>query len=321
MTQPAHHDPRFDFSRLKAQVSIDQALAAYGANRGLIRRGHQLIGPCPVHGGDNPTAFRAHLERGIWHCWTSCGGGDIVDLVRAIERCSFAEAARKLAAIAQRCPAPSPVQPAADKPDFRPFTYRIPLDPRCSLLQDRKRITLETARLFDAGTTLRSRFLRGTVAVRLHDPAGRPLGYCGRRLDPAEVQRWGKWRFPSSFPKGDVLYNAHRAIRFRSSGIVVAECAWSVMRLHQAGIPAAVALLGASASPAQIAWLSNAAQILVLFDGDDAGWSGARALAGQLSAKVHTIVRDMPPGLDPDDLSDPQLRCLVNGGCAPTTSP
>ena len=43
-----------------------------------------------------PTAFRVHLTRGMWRCFTACGGGDTVDLIRCIENCSYAEAARYL---------------------------------------------------------------------------------------------------------------------------------------------------------------------------------------------------------------------------------
>ncbi|MEW6378988.1 MAG: hypothetical protein AB1611_05210 [bacterium] len=34
--------------------------------------------------------------------------------------------------------------------------------------------------------------LRGTVAVRLHDLSGNPLGYWGRRLDHKAIVSWGK---------------------------------------------------------------------------------------------------------------------------------
>jgi len=66
---------------LKKQVAMDQVLQAYNLCARLKRHGDHLVGPCPLHGGDNPTAFRAHLTRGIWNCFTTCGGGDIVDLI------------------------------------------------------------------------------------------------------------------------------------------------------------------------------------------------------------------------------------------------
>jgi len=310
VTHEHRHDRRLDFSSLKTRVSIAQVLAAYGADRELARRGRQLVGPCPVHGGDNPTAFRVHLDRGIWRCFTACGGGDVVDLVRALERCSFAQAAKSLASLANHPPLPPNPQPPSDEPSFRPFTFRIPLGPHAALLQ-RKRIAVETAQLFEAGVTHRSKLLRGTIAVRLHDLAGHPLGYCGRRLDNEQIRRWGKWRFPRNFPKGRLLYNAHRALLHRAGGLVVCECPWSIMRLHQAGIPGAVALLGTTLTPIQAEFLARAPHVLFLFDGDPPGRNASRNAANLLDGSATVHIHDIADGLDPDDLSDTELQRIV----------
>lgn len=75
-----------DLQHLKQQVSIRHVLASYGLDKDLRRQGDQLIGHCPLHGGDNTSAFRVHLTRGIWHCFSACNvGGDVVDLIRRIE--------------------------------------------------------------------------------------------------------------------------------------------------------------------------------------------------------------------------------------------
>ena len=84
----------------------------------------------------------------------------------------------------------------------------------------------------------KSSFLRGAVAVRLHDIKGHPIGYCARRLDPHAISRWGKWRFPTGLPKAQLLYNAHRALAARHRGIVVVECPWAAMRLTRQEYPA-----------------------------------------------------------------------------------
>lgn len=314
------HDQVADFRSLKQQVGIGQILSHYRLDTHLRRTGDSLSGPCPLHGGDNPTAFRVDLRRGLWHCWTACGGGDIVDLVRRVHRCSYAEAGRHLARIAAIPPAsppaattpPHPTPAAAPHRGFRPFVRTLMLDPHVPFLQEHKRIHVATAIRFETGRPVHSVFLRGTVAVRLHDPDGHPLGYCGRRLDPADVRRWGKWRFPAAFPKSETLYNAHRARRHRCRGIVVTECPWAVMRLAQAGIPGAVALLGTSASRAHIAWLDRAPAVLLMLDGDRPGRAAARSIARLLSRSTQVHVYDLPEHHDPDDLSDSELRRVVH---------
>lgn len=40
---------------------------------------------CPIHGGDNPTAFSWNYNNGLWFCFTGChDGGDIFDFVSKI---------------------------------------------------------------------------------------------------------------------------------------------------------------------------------------------------------------------------------------------
>ena len=304
-------NPTYDFRYLKTHLRIDHILAAYGLDSKLRRQGHLLSGPCPLHGGDNPTAFRVHLQRGVWHCFTSCGGGDIVDLIRHIEHCSFAQAARILRRLIDS-PRVS-VPPHLSHPFiFSPFVYSIPLTPKVAFLQEVKKISVSTALRYEAGTASKSSLLRSSVAVRLHDLSGMPLGYCGRRLDPEAIVRWGKWRFPQNFPKSDILYNAHRALPFRNQGIIVVECPWAVMRLGQAGINNSVALLGSSISPTQIGWLSHAPMVLLLLDGDNAGQKAAPIIARALHTQTRVFIHHLPNGLEPEDLSDEKLISVAN---------
>jgi len=101
-----------------------------------------------------------------------------VDLIRCIENCSYAEAARHLYRLTDRPrPARSCVTPAqhCSNSIFFPFRRQIPMNPRVAFLQYAKKISISTAINHEAGTTDCSYFLRGTVAVRLYDLCGRPL--------------------------------------------------------------------------------------------------------------------------------------------------
>lgn len=305
------------FSRLKGLVSIRQVLEAYGLLEQLRQRGDRLEGPCPLHRGDNPAAFRVDLTRGLWRCFTRCGGGDIVELVRRQEGCGYSQAAQRLSQLACHAgpwPPHSPPAPAVSaRAPFQPFVQRVSLNPDCAFLQQQKGIRADTARRFEAGLAPHSRWLAGTVAVRLHDLAGQPLGYCGRRLDPEQLRTWGKWKFPRGFPKHHVLFNAHRAAMFREGGIIVGECPWSVMRFYQAGVPGAVALLGTRLHPAAERWLAACRRVILLLDGDPAGETAGQAIARQLAPACSVAVHQLPHGLDPDDLSDPELHQLAAG--------
>ena len=47
----------FDFKWLKSQISIQQVLSAYQLDGRLKQKNDTLCGPCPLHGGNNPTAW------------------------------------------------------------------------------------------------------------------------------------------------------------------------------------------------------------------------------------------------------------------------
>jgi DNA primase len=303
-------DP-YSFRFLKTRVSIGQVFAAYGLDSRLRQRGDQLTGPCPLHGGDNPTAFRVHLQRNLWRCFTACGGGDTIELIRRIHGCSYAQAARHLHRLAEGSPSHTTRTEPEGCSSFKPFTRTIALNPEVLFLQRGKRILPDTARYFEAGTTRSSPFLKNTAAVRLHDIQGRPLGYCARLLLADQIARSGKWRFPKHFPKAHVLYNAHRAEPFRHEGIIVVECPWAVMRLRQAGIPNAVSLLGTQLFKDQIVWLAKAPGILLLLDGDHAGRQASARIAKSLQTLTTVYTHLLPDNKEPEDLSDRSLASIV----------
>jgi putative DNA primase/helicase len=64
---------------------------------GLVGRGKQRQGPCPIHGGSDSLAV--NVETGCWFCF-SCGakGGDMLDLHRQIHGMDFISAAQDLGA-------------------------------------------------------------------------------------------------------------------------------------------------------------------------------------------------------------------------------
>jgi DNA primase len=297
-----------NFAYLKRRVSIVTVLKTKTAMASFIKKGDQLFGPCPVHGGDNPNAFVVSLSKNIWHCFTRCNaGGDVIELVRRLYGKDYRQTAAFLSSLADtaagfRSGDPVPYR----KKCFRPFTARLPLDASTPWLH-KKRINSATARRFDAGAYQGTGFLSGCIAVRLHDLLGRPIGYAGRRTDPNLAKQYGKWKLPPALPKNEILFNFHRIKPAKPNTAVVVECPWGVMRLAQLDIPA-VALLGIHLSAAQLDILKTFSSIVLILDGDDAGRSATIRISNTLEphTRIHRI--NLPSGLDPDDLTDPQLR-------------
>lgn len=314
-----HDHSRFSFKRLKQKVTIAQVLDYYRLDKTLKLKGDHLTGPCPLHQGDNPSAFRVNIQRNIWHCFTKCNaGGDVVDLVRQIENCDFPQAARRLALIAHHrkttglAPAITNNDCQIPPPPFRPFRTKIPLNPNHPFLQKTKGIAVTTALAHEIGHSSKSSFLKGTIAVRLHDLNGQPLGYCGRRLDPEQIQTRGKWRFPKGLPKAQLLYNAHRIPIQNQPTIIVVECPFAAVRIRQAGFQNAVALLGTATSKTQLDWLASANALLLMLDGDKAGQSAANRIASDLKNKTNIFIHRLPKNSEPEDQTDQQLKDIIH---------
>ena len=99
--------PHLLFRSLKRRVSIEQLLQANGCLAAMKRRGDRLVGPCPLHQGDNPRAFVVSLPKNLWYCFTGCrAGGDVVELARRLLGLSYWETAQYLDSLARNSPLP-----------------------------------------------------------------------------------------------------------------------------------------------------------------------------------------------------------------------
>jgi len=307
-----------NFSDLKRRVSIETVLEDRGLLSSLRKRGNDLVGPCPVHHGDNRRAFVVSLEKNLWYCFTRCmGGGDVIHLVTRLDDIDPYEASRYLQTLNRNRMAlkAGPKNRLKSyqkeiKRSFKPFTARLPLHHDISFLTS-KGIKPTTATSFEAGFYPYRGMLCGCVAIRLHDIHGRSLGYAGRRLDPITTHRLGKWIFPPALPKKEILYNYHRIPAKLSGTLVVTECAWGVMRLAQLAIPA-VALLGSKLSTRQLSLLQQCSKVVLMLDGDRAGRDATETIKCQLRPHVCVSSVDLPPNKDPDDLDDENLIHLLN---------
>ena len=144
---------------------------------------------------------------------------------------------------------------------------------------------------------------RGRVMFPIADATGRVVSFGGRILGEGEPKYLNGPESPV-FAKGRTLYNLHRArrhIRRRDRALVV-EGYFDVIACTAHGFAETVAPLGTALGPAQVRRLKGqAAEVVVVFDGDQAGLRAAeRALGVFLAEGMPARVLLLPQGHDPD---------------------
>ena len=149
---------------------------------------------------------------------------------------------------------------------------------------------------------------RGRVIFPIRDGRGQAVGLGGRSLDGHEPKYLNS---PESalYHKGRVLYGLHQAkegVR-RAGRVLLVEGYLDVITLHQVGIDYAVAASGTALGDSQLEMLFRvAAEVLLCFDGDNAGrnaaWRAVQMAPEHLREGRLLRVLFLPDGEDPDSL-------------------
>lgn len=333
-----------DFKAVKQAVSMEKVLNRYKIE---LRRVNQtsLRGKCPLptHSSEeSKQSFSVHLAKSIWACQSaSCvnsrsgrRGGNVLDFVAAMERCSLREAALRLQewfmvptpadakpSAAQAPPADKPEEkPAAEETKEQPEGENKPLafalkgvDFNHPYLTKRG-LKPETATAFGVGFFQGKGSMSGRVVIPIHNTEGQLVAYAGRSIDGSEP----KYRVPAGFKKSLVFFNLHRALQSRGKRAVVVEGFFDCMKVYQAGVSCPVALMGTSLSERQeLLLVEHFDQVIVMLDGDEAGRQSAAEISSRLVRRLFVRVADLPEGKQPDQLSSQEIREIL--GFTPET--
>jgi len=320
-----------DFKAVKQVVSVEMALAYYGV---MLRRIHSpyLRGRCPLpaHASKSSShSFIVNTEKNAWACHSdSCvasrdgrTGGNVLDFVAAMERCSIRDAALKLQERFSVTATPAPKEPivsAAGGPHptasiapgekNKPLAFTLwGIDQRHPYLAKRG-VDLKTADHFGIGFYPGKGCMEGRIVIPIHNQDGVLVAYAGRNPGPSEP----RYKFPARFRKSLVLFNLNRA-SCHGKAVVVVEGFFDCFRVHQAGLPCVVALMGSSLSQQQEELLQqHFREVTLMLDGDDAGRRASALIAARLVTKLAVRMVEVPHGTQPDQLSPDQIRCLCD---------
>lgn len=294
-----------EMDELKQRLSIEEVLNYYGIAN-LKKSGNSLHGSCPIHRGDNPGAFNVSLDKNLWNCFTHCGGGPVIDLIMKIENISLYEAILRAEQMIGGCKVKKKESIRAETvKKNKPLEFRLTLDPAHPYLKKRG-IKFETAKYFGIGYCNYG-ILKGRIAIPIYDEKARLVAYCGRAINDEKL----RYKFPKGFRKNLVLYNYHNVKDTKEKEIVVVEGYFDLYRVYQAGY-ACVAIMGGSISEVQEQLLVSLNKKLVLmFDGDKAGRKATKKAIGLLKGKVDFRVLHLRNDIQPDDLTEAQIKDLL----------
>ena len=336
-----------DFKEVKRRVTIEQALARYGVREILRDKGDELVGCCPIHKGTNPSQFHVSRQKNNFNCFGNChDGGNVIDFVVMMEgwnkdsmddqrkaalllqdwfgiesqrpsrlvsapRSSGAPAA----GVAAEKELTTALPPAIDQKVNVPLKFTLKsLDSEHPYLHERG-LTTETIGAFGIGYFGGKGIMHGRIAIPIHDQTGQLVAYVGRWPgddDPPEGE--GKYKLPPGFHKSLVVFNLHRAIEHaKEKGLIVVEGFFDAMRVHQAGYPNVVALMGSSMSDEQERFIVEAVgaqgKVALMLDEDEAGWKCRKEAIERLVGRVYVkVVALGQEGRQPDQMSEEDFR-------------
>lgn len=312
-------DHYIDFAVIKQSVALAVVLRQYQVP--LRRSGRdQYRGICPIHRGTGREAFHANLRRNLFHCFSCGAGGTVLDFIVAMEGCTLREAACKLqpmaAMPASAAPVAVPGNPRVTKKTTPPLPLRFTLRniDRSHPYLAARGIARATAEEFGIGYYRGSGILSGRLVIPIHNEHGELVAYAGRALDGTQP----RYRFPGGFAKSEILFNSHRAAAAGQQSAVLVEGFFDCMKLHQAGMTAVVALLGAALYPSpQRVLLQRFRHVILMLDGDDAGRRATATLATQLQPHASVRVIHLPDQVQPDQLSTEAIRQFLQAHTQP----
>lgn len=319
------------FKDIKQKVTMEMVLRRYGIFDGLKLAGNNLTGCCPIHGGSNPRQFSVSLERNVFNCFGNCkGGGNVLDFVAKMEKVTVREAAvllqkwfllgandekgpnippqgKKLAREENKGQIQGPTE------ENKPLAFELK-----TLVADHpffaeRGILPETVKYFGLGYCGKG-LLKDRIAIPIHNERSELVAYCGRAVTAEQIEE-EKYKQPPGFKKMLVVYNLHRQEKGAKIFILV-ESFISVWRLHQLGLPNAVALMGSVLSDTHadliVSALGPDGRVILMFDGDEDGQICTEDCLKRLGPRLFVKTVDISPyARKPHQLTSEQVKEIL----------
>lgn len=248
-----------------------EAIADYCGLEVISETYTHLLAYCPFHNNTDSPAFALDKTRGLWTCFNpSCdNSGNLEQLLGRLKGLNFFEATRTIKKY--QAAAGSVSKRVADLLEEAPVFVPFPTEPVARMSKEfweyvkpqgyminERGLNESTLREFEIGYSKK----KDMVIVPMHDPTGMLVGFVGRAIDEKVFKN------SNNLPKSLTAFNYHRAKRHGET-VVVVEASFDAMRVHQAGYPNVIALLGGHLSRAHVDQINKTfSEVIIMTDFD-----------------------------------------------------
>ena len=313
-------------SVIKQNIDVEKILRHYNVDFKYF--GDYIRCACPIHNGDNPTAFVIN-EDFLWSCHTGgCGAGDVFTFIEQMEDLDFPKAVKKVAEILEidienliiaerkndylkevekflkyikskkKKKTLDEYVPKAELTQVRSFRNFDEKTLQKFELKYAKEIELDKK---DGGTF--KLYERLVIPIYVNDVQ---IGVSIRKIRAKDNPKW--FHAPHTMETGNILYNIDNCKN--DSEIIVCEGMFDVWSWYEAGYNA-ICTFGAHLSEEQYRMLLRTGKnIIWCYDGDNAGLEATKKAVQMMKYKTNQWIIHLPEGADPGNCSPDDLREL-----------
>lgn len=258
---------------------IMNLLEGKGASN-VRKDGQDIRSTCPIHGGDNDTAFVWYTDNWYWKCWKEDIGGDIFNFIEYYyDLNDFNEIVNKTAEELNLDISKMEIKErtldyekdlrqwlsySIKKQSNKEYNYRV----LGSLfrLNSYRHFTKETLQHFDCFYAKEM----NRVGFLIKDEENKTIGASLRRCDDEDNPKW--LHRPKGLSTGSILYNLNYVVSKGYRKVYLVEGIIDVASLYQIGIDNVVACFGARLTTEQFdLCIKHFDEIVLAYDNDEAG--------------------------------------------------
>lgn len=327
-----------DINNIRSSVNIVDVISSYVD---LTPKGKNYFGLCPFHDDHNPS-MSVSSEKQIYTCFQCGKTGNVFNFVMDYEHISFLEAVKKVAdyggikinidinSSKKSNTKMHKMYEVANKL-YQNYLNTESGSAAKKYLEERS-LDDEIIKKFEIGYAPKKNILKEAlreysdkelyasglfnddikdiyydrVMFPLHDLEGRTIAFSGRIYDNNDKNhKYINTKETEIFKKGNIIYNYHLAKEEarKQDEVIIVEGFMDVIRLSSVGINNVVATMGTAVTKEQVSIIKKMAHnIILLFDGDDAGLKATYSAANLfLAAGVTPKVVRLINKLDPDE--------------------